>query len=99
MYRPTDENIKPLEELDKALKKLTIKNRLPNIILVGDFNPPHVNRNTNSIIKGKNKPQYSKKLNQLLIDIGNNNMLTQVQQKPTRGRNILDLCSPPFPIN
>jgi endonuclease/exonuclease/phosphatase (EEP) superfamily protein YafD len=46
-YRPTNDEPKPLEELDKALRKLTSKNSLPNIILGGDFNTPDINWNTN----------------------------------------------------
>ena len=69
MYRPTDEDTKALEELDKALKKLTSRNSLPNIILTGDFNTPDINWTTKSIIEGKNKPQYGKKLSQLLLDV------------------------------
>eukprot|EP00057_Strongylocentrotus_purpuratus_P010558 XP_011665032.1 PREDICTED: RNA-directed DNA polymerase from mobile element jockey-like [Strongylocentrotus purpuratus] len=94
IYRPTDRDTKPLEELDKALKKLTTKNRLPNIILAGDFNTPDIDWKTNSI---KRKPQYGMELNQLLLDTANDNMLTQVQHKPTREGNVLDLCFTTLP--
>ena len=63
MYRPTDENTKALEELDKALKKLTTRNSLPNILLLGDFNTPDINWSTNSIIKrGKINPSMARSL-------------------------------------
>ena len=94
MYRPTDNDVKPLEELDKALKKLTNRNTLPNIILTGDFNTKDINWETNSV---KNNPQYGNELNQLLLDIGNDNMMTQVQLKPTRGESVLDLCFTTLP--
>ena len=94
LYRPTDQDTKPLGELDKALKTLTTKNRLPNIILAGDFNTPDINWKTNSV---KKKPQYGMKLNQLLSDTANDNMLTQVQHNPTRKGNVLDLCFATLP--
>jgi hypothetical protein len=96
-YRPTNDDPKALTELDEALKKLTSKNNLPNIILGGDFNTPHINWETNTIVNGQNKPQYGKKLNQTLLDLVNDNMLAQKQHKPTRGENILDLCFTTIP--
>ena len=96
-YRPTNCDPKPLEELDRAVRKLTGKNSLPNIILCGDFNTPSINWDNNSIIKGQNGPQYGKKLNQTLLDLANDNMLTQVQHEPTQGENILDLVFTTIP--
>ena len=87
-YRPTNEDPSPLEELDKAVRKLTSKNSLPNILLCGDFNTPDINWDNNSM---KKSPQYGKKLNQTLLDLVNDNMLTQMQHEPSRGDNILDL--------
>ena len=39
----------------------------------------------------KPNPQYGKEINKKLIDIVNENELTQVVREPTRGNNILDL--------
>jgi hypothetical protein len=39
----------------------------------------------------KPNPQYGKEINKKLIDIVNENDLTQVVREPTRGNNILDL--------
>ena len=39
-YRPTNADPKSLVNLDEAVKKLTSKTMLPNIILAGDINTP-----------------------------------------------------------
>ena len=96
-YRPTNRDPKPLIELGKAVEKLTSKNRLPNIILCGDFNTPDINWTTYSMMTGHNKPQYGKELNQTLLDLVNDNMLSQMQHAPIRGDNILDLCFTTLP--
>ena len=81
-YRPTNDDPAALLKLDEALKKLTQKNTLPNIVLLGDFNTPHINWENNTIT---NQPQYGYHLNQVLIDLANDNVLSQMQQIPSRG--------------
>ncbi|CAC5358528.1 unnamed protein product [Mytilus coruscus] len=61
---------------------------LPNIILGGDFNLPHINRQTTTV---NPNPQYGKALNEKLIEISNNNDLNQMVNEPTRGQNTPDL--------
>ena len=73
------------------MKKLTSKSTLPNIIWAGDFNTPDIDWENNTIVTGKNKPQYGIPVNQTLIDLANDNMLSQLQHIPSRGDNILDL--------
>ena len=93
-YRPTNTDPVPLQKLDEVLKTLTGKATLPNIILTGDFNMPDINWENNTI---KANPQYGKFINQTLLDMGNDNMLSQLQHLPTRGDNILDLVYTTLP--
>ena len=55
---------------------------------------PDINWENNTI---KTKPQYGKFINQTLLDMGNDNMLSQLQRIPTRGDNILDLVYTTLP--
>ncbi|XP_072028193.1 uncharacterized protein [Amphiura filiformis] len=96
-YRPTDRDPIPLTKLDEAVKKLTGKSALPNIILTGDFNTPDIDWENGTIVTGENKPQYGRHLNQTMINLANDNMLSQVQRIPTRGENILDLVFTTIP--
>ena len=41
-YRPPDNNITPLEQLDLSMNKISNEHSLPNIILTGDFNSPDI---------------------------------------------------------
>ena len=96
-YRPTNANPVPLTKLDEALKKLTTRSTLPNIILAGDFNTPDINWKDSTIITGENKPRYGKHLNQTMLDLANDNMLSQMQHLPTRGDSVLDLVFTTIP--
>ena len=96
-YRPKNNDPTPLVKLDEAVKKLTSKTTLPNIVLAGDFNTPDIDWENNTIVSGKNKPQYGMRLNQTLMDLANDNMLSQMQHSPSRGDNILDLIFTTIP--
>ena len=63
---------------------------LPNIILEGDFSLPHINWKSTTVNTNR---QYGKVLNDKMVEITNNNDLTQIINVPTRGRNILDLMT------
>ena len=69
-------------------------NSLPNVLLTGDFNLPHINWDTedheNKFYIQQN-PQYGHEVNQAMLDLVNRNSLSQHSNKPTRGTNILDL--------
>jgi len=78
------------KKLDKSINTIVegSKGNLPNFILSGDFNLPHIDWALNTV---KPNPQYGKEINKKLTDIVNENDLTQVVREPTRGNNILDL--------
>ena len=89
MYRPTDNNPKPLEALAADLENLTSSgSQLPIIILGGDFNLPSIDWTSESIGPS---PRYGKKVNEKMMEIYYNNSLHQLVDFPTHGENILDL--------
>jgi hypothetical protein len=88
-YRQPNSDIDELEELEKMISSITeTQQNLPNIILGGDFNLPHINWQSTTV---NTNPQYGKALNDKMVEITNNNDLTEVINVPTRGQNILDL--------
>jgi hypothetical protein len=65
-----------LEELEKMISSITeTQQNLPNIILGGDFNLPHINWQSTTV---NTNPQYGKALNDKMVEITNNNDLTEV---------------------
>ena len=89
-HRQPNSGSEEIEELEKAINTIVegSKGNLPNIILDGDFNLPHIDWGLNTV---KPNHQYRKEINKKLTDIVNENELTQVVRKPKRGNNILDL--------
>lgn len=79
-YRPSNNDTKPLEELQQALDNLSTY----ELILVGVFNLPDVDwlniRATNNSTSCE-----------LLFDVIQDNFLSQLVGEPTRDQNILDL--------
>ena len=96
-YRPPNDNPESLIRLHQEVSKLTERTTLPNIILTGDFNMPHINWETSTINKGNNKPQYGLQPNLQLLELINTNVLIQMQLSPSRGDNILDLVLATLP--
>lgn len=91
-YRQPSSGSEKIEELEKSINTIVegSNGNLPNIILGGDFNLPHIDWGLNTV---KQNPQYGNEINKKLTDIVNDNDLTQVVREPTRGNNtsILDL--------
>ncbi|CAG2236269.1 unnamed protein product [Mytilus edulis] len=88
-YRQSCSDIEKLEELEKSINCImNTSQTLPNVILGGDFNLPHINWQTNTV---NTNPQYGKALNEKLIEISNNNDMNQMVIEPTRGQNTIDL--------
>lgn len=86
-YMPERRN-QDLQELQKSLNQLTGNNKTArNIILAGDFNCPDVNWDNNVVSLGA----QDRAVQQTLVDITAGEMLSQVQARPTRGQNVLDL--------
>ena len=79
-YRPPNNDTKPLEDLQAALQMLSAK----ELILQGDFNLPEIDwLNTRALRQSD--------VCTLLMDIVQDNFLTQLVKEPTRESNILDL--------
>ncbi|EDO39136.1 predicted protein [Nematostella vectensis] len=82
----TDTLHEPIEELSAMIDH--INESMPNAIITGDFNVPSVNWKSKTISPN---PLYRRAVNQAIIDMTVQNGLQQVQHKPSRQNNILDL--------
>ena len=87
-YRPPKSDFEVLEALGKSLGDLNQHKSLPNIVLAGDFNLPDILWESSSINTNR---IYSSGLSYHMMDIANDNYLTQLVTEPTRDDNILDL--------
>jgi hypothetical protein len=85
-YRPPSDNGDSLKELNSSLLRVCNKSNA-NTWLAGDFNLGHINWERSSVIPGNQDPI----LHQELIDILNDQNLTQVVNKNTRDNKTLDL--------
>ena len=86
-YTP-NRNPKDFKELNKSLNKLTDNGKKQReVILAGDFNCSNVDWATHSV-GSTGKYQEAQKS---LVDVTSDHLLTQIQQTPTRGPNVLDL--------
>ena len=79
-------DINTITEFESSVMKANPKGD-KNIIVLGDFNCPHINWNFG--YTHDNAPD--KNVQDKLIDISIENSLSQLQEKPTRGNSILDL--------
>lgn len=95
-YRPPSDKGESLKQLNDSLQNVC-KNTNANIWLSGDFNLGHINWSIPSVTPGK--PDQD--LHNQLLDILNDNNLTQVVDKKTRNDRTLDLLcmSNPSHIN
>ena len=94
-YRTTDREETPLDNLYDDLATLSQRS-LPNVILLGDFNLPHIDWSNSSV--GPN-PEYGHDLNQKFLDLSLDFSLSQHVKDPTRENNILDLVLTTFDNN
>ena len=78
-YRPSSDT-SPLEELQSCVSDINSS----NLIIVGDFNLSDFDWTTN-------QPTEISEHNTILADLVQDNFLHQMVDKPTRGKNILDL--------
>ena len=87
-YKPPSSDIECLNQLDLAVNDIINKNKDKTILLSGDFNLGSINWETHEFITGcnGNKEQHEK-----LLEISNEHHLEQIQLKPSRENNILDL--------
>ena len=87
-YRPPNCNDEALLHLEKQLDLLTCKNKLPHLIIGGDFNVPSIDWESNSI---RRTPQYGLTVNEKILEILEKHSLQQMVDQPTHGKNTLDL--------
>ena len=80
-YRPPGGDTKPLEDLRICIQEL---NSSAELILLGDFNLPDIDWSCNRAL-------HQSDIYVHLIDIIQDNFLTQLVREPTRNQNILDL--------
>ena len=79
-YRPPNNDLKPLEDLKLLLNEISQS----DLILVGDFNRCSIDWSNVRALENSAKCE-------LLLDIVQDNFLTQLVKSPTRENNIMDL--------
>ena len=79
-YRPPNNETKPLEDLQAVLQEFSTN----ELILLGDFNLPEIEWSNNKVLR-------QTEVYTLLMDIIQDNFLSQLINEPTRESNILDL--------
>ena len=79
-YRPPNNELHPLEELQRVIDEIST----PKLTVVGDFNVSTINWSNTS-------PSLPSPVSMLLVDIVQDNFLSQLISEPTRDKNILDL--------
>ena len=87
-YRPPSSDKTAIEELNKSVCRLTNSNKIPNVLLTGDFNMPGIDWKSGTI---KSSPQYGSDANQSMLSAIQDCCMVQSVEQPTRGKNVLDL--------
>lgn len=90
-YRPPDCRPEPVEKLTESLEKLVSKaERLPHIVLTGDFNLPSICWSSGRVLRN---PQYGMRVNNMMLTTVQQNHLEQINREATmkQGENINDL--------
>lgn len=77
-YRPPSNDPKPLEDLQAVLQELSLN----ELILLGDFNLPEIDWLNNRALRQSD-------IYMLMMDVVQDNFLTQLVNEPTRESNIL----------
>ena len=88
-YRQPTSDVTPIQHLDESLGRITHNTNLPNIVLTGDFNVPDIQWNEEYSIR--TPQQYSRELNESVLNLMNEHNMEQCNKTPTRENNILDL--------
>ena len=79
-YRPLNNDPKPLEDLQAVLQEFSTN----ELILLGDFNLPEIDWLNNKVLRQSD-------IYTLMMDVVQDNFLTQLINEPTTDSNILDL--------
>jgi len=85
-YRPPKTDREYLESFNSTVNRVC-SNNSSNILIGGDFNLPNIDWDTYTHRQGTDQAGLSQRFLEMLDDNG----LSQVVDKPTRGNNILDL--------
>ena len=86
-YRPPNSNLDALNNLKSSIANVSEHSKDKPIILAGDFNLPHIDWENNTVKTGSNQVNH----HQELIVIIEDSEMEQLQLKPSRENNILDL--------
>ena len=70
------------------LKKIKLRDNLPNVMVTGDFNLPDISLDNHSV---NTNSRYSKELNDVFLNMVDNNTLSEIMSEPTRYNKLLDL--------
>lgn len=87
LYRPPGTGQEPIKNLNSNLSNINPNNDPINVIIAGDFNCPGIDW-TNNTIKTHST---EKETHETLLEFLEEHFLTQVQHKPSRQTNCLDL--------
>ncbi|CAG2208258.1 unnamed protein product [Mytilus edulis] len=85
-YRPPNASIDALHNLKTSVLNVSENSKDKPIILAGDFNPPHIDWNNNTVKSGKPQVKHHQELLEFIEEFG----MEQLQLKPSRENNILD---------
>ncbi|CAG2208939.1 unnamed protein product [Mytilus edulis] len=86
-YRPPNASIDALHNLKTSVLNVSENSKDKPIILAGDFNLPHIDWNNNTVKSGKPQVKHHQELLEFIEEFG----MEQLQLKPSRENNILDL--------
>ena len=95
-YRPPNQGVSPILELESQLSEITDtfrNNPKTTLILGGDFNAGGIDWETGLVPDDSPNRLLKEKLIEVISEAG----LQQMQREPTRGQNLLDLfcCNKP----
>ena len=85
-YRPPAAGAKPIDDLGQYMP-LQSQDKIKHCVIAGDFNCPGFNWEKSTISPGASEME----VHETLSMFSNDNFLSQVQPRPTRGENCLDL--------
>ena len=88
-YRPPNSILDALmiNNLKSSIANMSKHSKDKPIILAGDFNMPHIDWENNTVKTGSNQVNHHQELIEIIEDSG----MEQLQLKPSRENNILDL--------
>ncbi|VDI78142.1 Hypothetical predicted protein [Mytilus galloprovincialis] len=92
-YRHQMQSIDALHNLKTSVLNVSENSKDKPIILAGDFNLPHIDWNNNTVKTGKAQVKHHQELLEFIEEFG----MEQLQLKPSREKQVLDLFSQNHP--